>query len=103
MIKIEIPVQHEDKFGILLQLLNQSFHKNKYSIENIEIADEANKMFWIIDYHHPKLINSLLIKIKDLGEIIGIEIHYCFVYTKEEAYTGNDTISRRGLVINKLC
>lgn len=101
MLLLKIRIRDEDRFGILLQLLKSHVYLNVYSIENIDTEDK-NYMFFIIEYHHPKFINKLLLEIGDISEVIGFPIEYCFVYNKLEAYTGKDTITRREIPYNIL-
>ena len=102
MLKLRIRVQDEDKFGLVVHLLSQQLHSNLYSITNLDINSDKDNIYFLLEYSHPKFINRLLIKIKDLIEVIGFQVEYAFVYSKEEAYTDIDTITNRNIIYNEL-
>ena len=102
MIKLRIAIKDEDKFELILRLFQEQIHKELYKIDKLDIQSEDDYLYYILEYKHPKFLNRILIKLKDLIEIIGLNVEYGFVYTKEEAYTDIDTQSRRYIIYNNL-
>lgn len=102
MLKLKIKVQDEDKFGLVLQLLSQQLHKELYKIESLDIESDKDNIYFLLEYAHPKFINRILIKIKDLIEVIGFNIEYAYIYSREEAYTNIDIQSNRYIIYNDL-
>ena len=101
MLLLKIRVRDEDRFNLLLQLLKNSIQHNWYKVEVVDIEQEGY-LYFIIDYHHPKYINALLLKIKDISEVIQFPIEYAYIYSKEEAYTQVDKISGYPIPFNVL-
>ena len=48
MLKFKIWVKHEDKFGMLLQLLKVQFNANNYSVEGLDIESEKEYISFLI-------------------------------------------------------
>jgi hypothetical protein len=112
MLKLKIQVQDEDKFELVLQLLSQQLHKELYKIEPLhkelykieplDIESDKNNIYFLLEYAHSKFINRILIKIKDLIEIIEFNIEYAYIYSREEAYTDIDNQTNRNIIYNNL-
>ena len=102
MLKLKIKVQDEDKFGLVLQLLSQQIHKELYKIQSLDIESDKDNIYFLLEYAHSKFINRILINIKDLIEVIGFNIEYAYIYSREEAYTNIDVQSNRNIIYNDL-
>lgn len=102
MFKIKIPKHHEDKFMVLLQVIRGKVRPELFEVKSLDI-DDADYLYFILEYKHPKFINMLLGHIKDYGDIIDCRIHYAFVYTLQEAYTNTDNVSNYPIIYNRLC
>ena len=93
MLRIKVPVKHEDKFGLLVQLIFKRL-ENFSKITPLYKEDDTF-IYFIVEVHHSKYINYILNTFREPADIIGCEYSYCFVYNMEEAYSGIDTISKK--------
>ena len=93
MLRIKVPIKHEDKFGIIGQLIFKRLERFS-KITRLDKEDDTF-IYFIVEVHHSKYINYILNAFREPADIIGCEYSYCFVYNMEEAYSGIDTISKR--------
>jgi hypothetical protein len=103
MFKFKIPIEDEDKFMVLLQLVRSRIDTRHFDVAALEIESDKENLCFLVEYKHPKVINNLLAHFKDFGTIVGCRISYAFVYSKEEAYTDKDGMSIYSIIYNKLC
>jgi len=96
MIAIKFSPQYEDRVGIYLKNSNLKSLGVEWDFKETPDVDFENQCFWLIDYKHPKLVNTILSELREMKQIMGVlDLQFQYCYSEKEYYTQYSTIGDR--------
>jgi hypothetical protein len=96
MIAIKFSPQYEDRVGIYLKNSNLKSLGVKWNFKETPGIDAEHQCFWLIEYKHSKLVNTVLSELKEMKQIMGVlDLQFQYCYSEKEFYTQYSTTGNR--------
>jgi hypothetical protein len=99
MIVIKFSVRYEDRVNLYLKSSILKKHGITWDFkENPTVVDFQNQCYWLIDYKHSKLVNTVLSELKEMKQIMGVhDLQFQYCHSQKEFYTQTNSSSMRSI------
>ena len=99
MIAIKFSPKYEDRVSLFLRNSNLKKHGITWDFKDVPSGQENHLCYWLIDYKHSKLVNTVLSELKEMKQIMGVhDLQFQYCYGEKEFYTQYNEIGQRSLI-----
>jgi len=98
MIAIKFSPKYEDRVSLFLRNSNLKRHGITWDFKDVPSGQENHLCYWLIDYKHSKLVNTVLSELKEMKQIMGVhDLQFQYCHSQKEFYTQTNSSSMRSI------